>query len=145
MINIILSMVYGLTIKAVLTEKGINYSYAFIFKYDSFTACAPLFSFGIVSTTIFIYYDSVFPCCCDCCLQPAGQVSVYDPDNPDLELVWRDGRVEEVRQERMKGNWERADNEENLMEDEDRFEDKEIKVDLEMVVAVDGGQIVNEN
>ena len=70
---------------------------------------------------------------------------MYDPDNPDLELVWRDGRVEEVRQERMKGNWERADNEENLMEDEDRFEDKEIKVDLEMVVAVDGGQIVNEN
>lgn len=59
MINIILSMVYGLTIKAVLTEKGINYSYAFIFKYDSLTACAPLFSFGIVSTAIFIYYDSV--------------------------------------------------------------------------------------
>ena len=145
MINIILSTVYGLTIKAVLTKKGMNKSnFFFGLAYDSFIVCAPLFSFGIVSTAIFIYYDLVFCCCCDCCLLPPGQISVYDPDNPEKELVWRHGRVEEVSQERKNGDWERDD---NIMEDEDNnhFQIIQINDDLEMVVAVDGGRMVNEN
>ena len=133
--------------KALLTEKGNNESNIWGEHIDTYTVCTPIFVSGIVSTAIFIYYDSVFCCCCDCCLLPAGQVSVYDPDNPELELVWRDGRVEEVSQERKEGDWERAD---NFVEDEDTCKDMEkghnhfqiiqINDDLEMVVAVDGGE-----
>ena len=35
-------------------------------------------------------------CCCECWKLPRGQMSVYDPDNQDIELVFRDGRVEKV-------------------------------------------------
>ena len=51
---------------------------------------------AVVPTVIFLHYDYLFCCCCECCLQPATKMSVYDPDNQDLELVFKDGRVEEV-------------------------------------------------
>ena len=46
-----------------------------------------------------------------------------DPDNPKLEIVWRDGRVEEVIKE----------GEKDIKENED----------MEMTIVVDGGQMMN--
>ena len=59
-------------------------------------------------------------------------MSVYDPDNPELELVWRDGRVEEVSEEEEK----------DIKENGEKFRvDKE---DKEMSIVLDGaGQMMN--
>ena len=119
--------------KALLTEKGNNESKIWGEHIDTYTVCTPIFVSGIVSTAIFIYYDSVFCCCCDCCLQPPGQISVYDPDNPELELVWRDGRVEEVSND----NYEEAnkkEKEEQSWEAQDTCENKVIQGEVEKVV-----------
>ena len=86
--------------------------------------------FAIISTAIFLYYDSVFPCCCECCLLPPYQISVYDPDNPELELVWREGRVEEIVKQ------DGVQNEDVVTENYETEEEEK----LEMVVVVDGGQ-----
>lgn len=43
-------------------------------------------------TTIFILYDSLFCWCCSCCLG-AGGSAVFDPDHPEANLVWRNGKV----------------------------------------------------
>ena len=98
-INMILSSVYGGLVITVLS--GPEYKQVYIAPEHHHPAklWTPFFVSGIVCTAIFLYYDHMFPCCCDCWLQPPGQVSVYDPDNPELELVWRHGRVEEVSEE----------------------------------------------
>ena len=98
-INMILSSVYGGILITVLSGPGYNEMIIASKAYHQATFFAPFFVAGIICTSILLYYDSVFPCCCDCWLQPPGQVSVYDPDNQELELVWRDGRVEEVSKE----------------------------------------------
>ena len=39
---------------------------------------------------------------------------MYNPDNPELELVWRDGRAEEVSNESKEGDRKSIVNEENI-------------------------------
>ena len=98
-INTLLSSVYGGIVITVLSGHEYNQVYIATEHHHSAKLWTPFFVSGIVCTAILLYYDHMFPCCCDCWLQPPGQVSVYDPDNPELELVWRDGRVEEVNKE----------------------------------------------
>ena len=59
--------------------------------YFSVTIFLPSLIFNI----IYLFYDSCCCCCYECCQLPTTQLSVYDPDNPHLEFVIRNGEVEE--------------------------------------------------
>ena len=113
-INTLLSSVYDGIVITVLSGPEYNQVYIATEHHHSAKLWTPFFVSGIVCTAILLYYDHMFPCCCDCWLQPPGQVSVYDPDNPELELVWRDGRAEEVSNESKEGDRKSIVNEENI-------------------------------
>ena len=66
------------------------------------------FFFGAACTILFLTYIDKDMDCCQCCLLPRAEISVYDPDNQNIELVFRDGKVEEV-----------TDNDKEIMELED--------------------------
>ena len=130
-INMAWSFVYGLALMIALWETGCKEVYFFGEGVNTFSVWTPIFVSGMASTIIFLIYDSIFPCCCDCWLLPRGQVSVYDPDNPQLELVWRNGRVEEVFRE----------GEKDIKENEEKI--REVGEDMEMTIVVDAGQTMN--
>ena len=54
----------------------------------------PLYILAALFTVIFLHYDycCCASCCCDCCLGEE-QVMVYDPSNPEANLVLRNGEV----------------------------------------------------
>ena len=54
-----------------------------------------------VLTTLFIFWDWLMCCCCSCWLG-AGEWRVHDPDNPEANLVWRDGRVVNLDREQSR-------------------------------------------
>ena len=126
-INIIISSVYGGIVITVLSGPEYNQVYIAPKHHHAAKLWTPFFVSGIVCTAILLYYDHMFPCCCDCWLQPPGQVSVYDPDNPELELVWRDGRVEEVSKQE---------------DEEENEKDEKIKEAEEVDVVDDGGKMM---
>ena len=47
---------------------------------------------GIVFTLIFIFYDKICCCCGEFCLG-AEERMVYDPSQPDVQLLWTNGKV----------------------------------------------------
>ena len=80
------------------------WSFLFILLFlflNNFTFSGILIYFGIIFlpafiiNIIFLCYDRCCCCCCESCQLPPTQLSVYDPDNPHLELVIRNGEVEE--------------------------------------------------
>ena len=52
---------------------------------------------GVTCTLLFVLFDNVFPCCCDC-WRGEQEIVVYDPDNREANLVWRDGQVINMEQ-----------------------------------------------
>ena len=52
-------------------------------------------------TAILIFWDWLMCCCCSCWLG-AGEWRVHDPDNPEANLVWRDGRVVNLDREKSR-------------------------------------------
>ena len=105
-----------LAVLSVLYNSGCERPCLFGYCNNIFLFWTPISVSGIVCTTIFLYHHGSvikYFChdCTDCCLLPPAQVSVYDPDNPQLELVWRNGRVEEVFRE---GEKDIKENEEKM-------------------------------
>ena len=47
---------------------------------------------GIVFTLMVIFYDKICCCCGECCLG-AEERMVYDPSQPDVQLLWTNGKV----------------------------------------------------
>ena len=54
--------------------------------------CLVPHSLGIVFTLMVIFYDKIFSCCGECCLG-AEERMVYDPSQPDVQLLWTNGKV----------------------------------------------------
>ena len=54
-----------------------------------------------VLTTLFIFWDSLMCCCCTCWLG-AAEWRVYDPENPQASLVWREGKVVNLDREQSR-------------------------------------------
>ena len=52
---------------------------------------------GVICTMLFVYFDNVFTCCCDC-WRGEQEIVVYDPDNREANLVLRDGQVIDMEQ-----------------------------------------------
>ena len=79
------------------------------------------FSFQIIAsvlTLIFLFYDHLCFCCCSCCLG-AGEWRVFDPENHEANLVWRNGEIiDKDKEEEEKGGDEnvKADNNMTLKE-----------------------------
>ena len=50
---------------------------------------------GILFTLMVIFYDKIFCCCCcgECCLG-AEERMVYDPSQPEVQLLWTNGKVQ---------------------------------------------------
>ena len=76
MINMAWSSVYCLTIIGALYETGYKEISFFGYRLHTLSVWTPIFTSGMIFTVIFLIHDSVFSCCCDCWLQPPGQVSV---------------------------------------------------------------------
>ena len=58
-----------------------------------FTPSIVLHILGVICTLSFIWFDRVSCCCCACWRGQQQEVVVYDTDNPEASLVWRDGEV----------------------------------------------------
>ena len=52
---------------------------------------------GVICTLLFVYFDNVFTCCCDC-WRGEQEIVLYDPDNREANLVWKDGQVIDMEQ-----------------------------------------------
>ena len=50
---------------------------------------------GVICTVLFLLFDHISCCCCDC-WRGQQEVVVYDPDHPEASLVWRDGEVVDI-------------------------------------------------
>ena len=49
---------------------------------------------GVACTAAFVWFDFICCCCCACWRGGSeAELMVYDPDNPEDCLVWRDGEV----------------------------------------------------
>ena len=72
-------------------------SFDFLPRFDAsdFVLFVSIFLPSFIFNIIYLFYDSCCGCCYECCQLPTTQLSVYDPDNPHLELVLRNGEVEE--------------------------------------------------
>ena len=57
-----------------------------------FTPIMVLHIIGVICTLSFVWFERV-SCCCCACWRGQQEVVVYDPDNPEASLVWRDGEV----------------------------------------------------
>ena len=52
---------------------------------------------------IFLFYDNLCCCCCACCLG-AEEWRVFDPENHQADLVWRNGEIiDKDKEEEEKG------------------------------------------
>lgn len=49
-------------------------------------------------TLIFLFYDYLCCCCCGCCLG-AWEWKVFDPENHQANLVWRNGEITDKDEE----------------------------------------------
>ena len=58
-----------------------------------------------VLTTILIFWDWLMCCCCSCWLGE-GEWRVHDPDNPEANLVWRDGSVVNLEDDQAQDTYE---------------------------------------
>ena len=61
------------------------------------------FFIASVLTLIFLFYDHLCCCCCACCLG-AEEWRVFDPENHQADLVWRNGEIiDKDKEEEEKG------------------------------------------
>ena len=56
------------------------------------------YSIPSLLTLIFLFYDKLCCCCCACCLG-AGEWTVFDPENPQAILIWKDGQIMDMEPE----------------------------------------------
>ena len=59
------------------------------------------YSIPSLLTLIFLFYDNLCCCCCACCLG-AGEWTVFDPENPQAILVWKDGQIMDMEEEKKR-------------------------------------------
>ena len=51
------------------------------------------FLFSGLLTFLYLYCDPSFGCCCSCCVGGQQLIHVYDPENPGMEFVYKNGKV----------------------------------------------------
>lgn len=74
---------------------------------------APLHIIASLLTFIFLFYDNLCCCCCACCLG-AEEWKVFDPENHQANLVWRNGEI--IDKDKEEGKGDDADNNITLKE-----------------------------
>ena len=52
----------------------------------------PLHILSAVLTATLLWFDNLCCCCCECG-SGVAEVVIYDPSNPEANLVWREGQV----------------------------------------------------
>ena len=74
-----------------LTESDVFKNYYSLFFWTNFL----LFVLTLILAVIFMYFDYIFCCCCNCFLSAKQQLSVYDPNDPERKLKLEDGNIVE--------------------------------------------------
>ena len=99
-LNFLISMMATICVVSVLVVK-------LQLSLELFKLIGIFYSIPSLLTLIFLFYDNLCCCCCACCLG-AGEWTVFDPENPQAILVWKDGQImdmepwkKRVKEERM--------------------------------------------
>ena len=84
-LNFLVSTLAILTFSSAFRETPIRHGLSVILS-SIFYFIASLLTF------IFLFYDHLCCCCCACCLG-AGEWTVFDPENHQANLVWRNREI----------------------------------------------------
>ena len=73
-------------------ERDYSWIYPKFFVFGFLYIGTPLYILSAVLTATLLWIDNLCSCCCECWLGVA-EVVIYDPSNPEANLVWREGQV----------------------------------------------------